>query len=482
MLMQSGTVTREEINPEVELGKCYASPIYFIHNYCRVYDATTGDWIPFTLWPAQARVLRELEDNQLVILLKARQLGMTWLLLAYGLWKCLFRPKATVMLFSRRDDEAVHLLDYRTKGIYKRLPDWCQSDSVIKDNEHVWTLSIGSTVMAFPTGTGDSYTASLVLVDEADLVPDLNALFRAVKPTVDAGGQMVLLSRADKKTPGSEFKNLFRAASRGKGPWKAIFLPWHARPGRTPEWYETQKQEIFERTGSYDDLWEQYPATAKEALAPRSQDKRLPFAWLQRNFIPSEQYSLEALPAEMTLSELLVYEEPLPGESYVLGADPAEGNPNSDPSSLTVLKVSDQSQVAKLSGQYEPAVFAEHIDKVGEWYHAAGVLVERNNHGHAVLLWLRDNSSLQLFPGLDDKEGWMTTTRAKAALYDNVATAFRENDAKVRDEETLDQLAAIEGNSLNAPEGQHDDDAMSFALSLMATQMVSLAGFGGIFA
>jgi hypothetical protein len=55
--------------------------------------------------------------------------------------------------------------------------------------------------MAFPTTGGRLHTASLALVDEAGFVPDLTELPNAVKPTVDAGGKLVLLSRADKSRP-----------------------------------------------------------------------------------------------------------------------------------------------------------------------------------------------------------------------------------------------------------------------------------------
>ena len=47
------------------------------------------------------------------------------------------------------------------------------------DNDHEWQLSNGSRVLAFPTTAGDSYTASLAIVDEADLVPDLGRLMAA---------------------------------------------------------------------------------------------------------------------------------------------------------------------------------------------------------------------------------------------------------------------------------------------------------------
>ena len=65
----------------------------------------------------------------------------------------------------------------------------------------------------------------LVIVDEADLVPDLGRLMRAVKPTIDGGGRMILVGRADKSKPQSEFKRMYRAAKKKLTEWAAVFLP-----------------------------------------------------------------------------------------------------------------------------------------------------------------------------------------------------------------------------------------------------------------
>ncbi len=54
--------------------------------------------------------------------------------------------------------------------MYAKLPAWMRS-AVVQDNDHEWQLSNGSVARAFPTSAGDSYTATLAIVDEADLVP-----------------------------------------------------------------------------------------------------------------------------------------------------------------------------------------------------------------------------------------------------------------------------------------------------------------------
>ncbi len=172
---------------------------------------------------------------------------------------------------------------------------------------------------------------------------------------------------------------------------------------------------------------------------------------------------------------LLVYRLPIPGRKYVMGADPAEGNPTSDDSAVEVLDDLTGEEVALLSGKFEPSTFGSHIDKVGQWYNRARVLVERNNHGHAVLLWLRDNSRLRRLPGWDSqpqdkerKDGWLSNSRGKSLLYDGMADAARDQLTIIHSFKVYNQLASIEGSTLRAPEGQMDDCSDAYVLAVQA--------------
>jgi hypothetical protein len=448
-----------------EIRKCSKAPAYFLDTYCQIYDATSRAWLPFRLWPAQLKTIQTIADHRLTVILKARQLGLTWLVLGYALWLILVRPAATVLLFSRRDEEAVDLLRTRLRGMYDRLPDWLKVNSFGVDNDHEWQLSNGSRVLAFPTTAGDSYTATLAVVDEADLVPDLDRLMRAVKPTIDGGGRMVLLSRADKTQPQSPFKRIFSGAKQRLTEWVSVFLPWNARPDRDQAWYDVQKTDVLHRTGSLDDLHEQYPTADVEALAPRSLDKRIAPEWLRQCYIEAASLSLKGIPQAPAIPGLVVYALPQPKHQYVVGADPAEGNPTSDDSALEVLDKDTGEEVASLAGKLQPAMLAAHAHTLAKWYNHAGVLVERNNHGHAVLLWLSDHSSLRCLRGHDGKEGWLSSQMGKVQLYDRCADAFRNQEVMVHTFATYSQLASIHGSTLRAPEGEHDDRADAFALA-----------------
>jgi hypothetical protein len=147
-----------------------------------------------------------------------------------------------------------------------------------------------------------------------------------------------------------------------------LFLPWTARPRRTGEWYEQQRTDAVATTGSEDVLLEQYPATDAEALAPRSLDKRFSAKWVSACFredppLTADQLVLEhfAAPAAPSLPFLTVFAKPQQGHQYVIGADPAEGNPTSDESAATVLDEATAEQVAVLAGRIEPDVFAGYL-------------------------------------------------------------------------------------------------------------------------
>lgn len=456
-----------------ELGHCYADPLYFVNSYCRIYDSVTTSWIPFHLWNAQLQSLRLVHDNQLIIILKARQIGLTWLCLSYALWTLLFRPIASIGIFSRRDADAIYLLGYdRLRGIFKQLPDWMKSGHEARvDSGHEWILENGSSIRAFPTSAGDSYVSTLALVDEADLVPNLNQLMRAVKPTIDNGGKLILLSRSDKSAPQSEFKQIYRASKRGQNGWSNIFLPWNVHPRRDQAWYDRQRVDIYSRTGSLDDLYEQYPLTDTEALSPRSLDKRISPIWIEACFQELQPVRDDEAPA---IPGLEIYFPALPGRKYVIGADPAEGNPTSDDSAMTIMDYRSGEEVACLAGKFEPAIFGTHIITLSNYYNGAAVLVERNNHGHAVIQWIREfyMGRVELLKGHDGKRGWLSSLLGKTLMYTEGADHFRLNalgSVKIlHSYATYSQLASIEGSSLSAPDGMNDDRADSYVLALMA--------------
>jgi len=460
----------EQADPE--WAACAESAQYFITTYCQIYDATLKVWIPFTLWPDQERVLDAFTTHRLVAVLKARQLGLTWMALSYALWLMIFHPAATVLVYSRRDDEAMYLISgYRLQGTYQRLPDWIKDRAAIAHKSgHAFGLRNGSVVRALPTNAGDSYTVSLVITDEFDLVPNQSHLMGAVKPTIDGGGQMFCISRSNKALPNSEFKAIYRGAKQGANGWYSVFLNWRARPARDEAWYQEQKREIFARTGGYDELHEQYPATDDEALAPAALHKRIPAGWLSQCYDEGRSIPLDALiEGAPTIPGLAIFKYPQPDHIYVAGADCAEGLPTSDDSATTWLDKDSGEEVCNLVGKLTPSVHAAYTAQVSDWYNRARVMPERNNHGHAFIQWYQQNGhGGRVLKGHDRRPGWNSSTLGKVLMYDGMAEAAREGECVIHDFETLIQLQSIEKGTLLAPDGELDDRADSYALAVKA--------------
>ena len=187
---------------------------YFIHNYIKIYDNETRTWIPFNLWPAKVETILAMTMHRFMVILKTRQVGISWLCTAFILWNALFRPEILGLLFSKREAEAIDLLVYRVKGMYRALPDWMKSKEIKADSRFEFALSNGSRIKASSAGGSDSYSATHVLIDEADIIHEsgrkLYDLLVDVEPTVgSAKWWLILASRSDKTRPNSTFKNIF---------------------------------------------------------------------------------------------------------------------------------------------------------------------------------------------------------------------------------------------------------------------------------
>ena len=463
------------MDEKIEWLKCLYSPGYFAR-YVSIYNATVRKWIPFELWPAQQEALAEIATHRYIVMLKARQLGMSWLTLTYALWMMLFHPAPNIMLMSKRDDESIELLT-RLIQMYEYLPDWMKVRAVVQSSAHDFVLSNGSKAKAFPTSGGRSYTGTMVILDEADFMPDLNKVLNAIRPTIDAGGQLVMISTVDKEKPISPFKEIFRAAWYNKeGDYHPIFLSWRARPERTTEWREKIALDMRKQTGTNDVLYQEYPDNPEEALAPIEAAKRIPFEWIKRCYFRLEPVQPTDAPA---VPNLTIYKEPVPGRHYVIGADPAEGNPNSDDSAGNVLDADTWEEVAVFAGKWEPKVFGRFIDQVGVYYNYASVMPERNNHGHALILALRDTGILTILRGHSadaEKEqsterfGWLSNEKGKTLMYDNIAQLIMDQSIILHDPKTINQLSSIESRTKAAPAGMNDDAADALTLAAAALQ------------
>ncbi len=119
--------------------------------------------IAFELWSAQADALVTLQAHPRTIFLKARQLGVTWLVLARALHRCLYRSNQTIIVISKDQPAAAEMIR-RTRGMYARLEK--KPQSLVIDNVGEIAFGNESRLKAFASSSdaGSSFTGSLLIL------------------------------------------------------------------------------------------------------------------------------------------------------------------------------------------------------------------------------------------------------------------------------------------------------------------------------
>jgi hypothetical protein len=460
---------------QIELMKCGASCGYFIDHYCYI-DDTQGDGdgsgvIPFKLWSYQVGLLWKIEqeDLKLLIILKARQLGLSWLVCAYELWRCLFMKSQLILLLSIGEKEAIELLR-RVKRMYERLPQWMRDRNPLarRPNTEEMELSNGSRVISLSSSEskGSGYTASSVVLDEFAKNPVANSLFSAIMPTVEAGkGQLIIISTAF--GVGGKYHEIWNKSSRGESNFHTVFFPWWVRPGRDVAWYQAQ----VDKETDPDRVKENYPSNPTEAFRT-SGVSRFRQSWVEaqsvnvRDCIPSVQIRGEL----GKLENVEIYKLPHKERSYIIGADTSEGV-GGDLDDAVILDIDTWEEVAHLSGQWEPDYFAKQLMILSRAYNRAMVAVERNNHGHAVVVTFKLLEFADVTKDDDQRYGIKTNLKSKPEMIDGLAEALRDQLVIIHSQATLDEILVYrrEPNGVtSAPPGFHDDRVMSLALALAA--------------
>lgn len=173
------------------------------------------------------------------------------------------------------------------------------------------------------------------------------------------------------------------------------------------------------------------------------------------------------------------YSEPVKTRTYVVGADVAEGV-RKDWSVGVCIEVETKKVVAKIRGQWKPSDFAEKLNELGKTFSSPGkgfpiLAVERNNHGHAVILKLNEVLG---YPALwvnpqDEKLGWHTTSVTRPIMINGFIDAIEDGALEVPDKEILTECLTLVDNAgkVEASDGKHDDCIVATAIA----QQIALA-------
>ncbi len=238
----------------------------FCELYAKIEDKEHGQLIPFELWPFQVDPARRMIDGEWLILLKARQLGLTWLTMAYAVWRMVFVPLYTVVLVCQKETYAKKTLSTKWDVLYRNLPEELRGGTRAKksDSSTLIELHNGAQIHAVAGNqdAGRSDTINLVVMDECARIDEAEACYQGASPGLkNAKGQCVLISSS--AGPRGWFYRRWGQAEKGQGRFGGIFIPWHEHPERDQAWYDV---EAAENAGDPNYMRQEFPASPEEAF------------------------------------------------------------------------------------------------------------------------------------------------------------------------------------------------------------------------
>ena len=267
------------------------------------------------MWPHLKEFIEAIYEYKQVIVLKSKQIGVSWTLAAIAVLWC-FRTGANVIMISKGEEEAKELLR-KAKFVYSQLPKYLQLEtgadsafSITFKNRHSRIHTLPSTEFA---GVGE--TASLVIWDENEFHPNASENWAHLKPTIDAGAHGVVVSTANPTKLDSHFKTLYREAKNGTNNFYPMFIPWDAVPNRDKDWLERVSKDYYLEWQVHAD----YPSTEAEALSPTTGRTVFDREILQKMMNQS------LLEEETRQGVVHIWHKPRIGTQYIAGVDMAEG-------------------------------------------------------------------------------------------------------------------------------------------------------------
>ncbi|KKN77065.1 hypothetical protein LCGC14_0364040 [marine sediment metagenome] len=440
-----------------EYAKCAADKWHFISNYAQISDPSEGI-ISLAPWLHLQQLTQIIDANDRVIILKARQIGITWLVCAIALWYVTFKHSSNVLMFSRRETESIGMKN-RVVFMHGLLPEWLQIPFDKNNDQLVNFPLMNSKIQSFPAteGSGRMENASIVFLDEWAFQQYAEVNFTAILPVVEHG-KLVGLSTANGKN--NTFHRIWIEAKKKLNSFIPVFIPYTVRPGRDEAWHKKQESDMAAYMA-----WQEYPLKEADAFLVAG---TCMFAVQMLHEMPVCSPSRQLGPAE-------IWVEYDPEHTYVAGIDTALGIAGRDYSVLQIIDVTLGCQAAKIHTQIPIEQFSDEALKLLSMYNFPMTNIEEQPQGRLVVKVLTDGTDLlgrhpkhRIYHRSKNIPCWHTTHDNRQELLSGLEQAIRTGALSLFSESTINEMLGFgyneEENKFEGLSG-NDDEVMSLALA-----------------
>lgn len=453
-----------------ELLLCREDVVYFVENYCYVEDKNaknnTGKSL-FTLYPYQLKILNILKGGNDFITVKGRQLGLSTVISAQALHMMLFFGNKTILALAT-DTKAAGNLVKKVRHMYDNLPKWMQLSAVEKNKQSL-TLSNGSRVTARSSkpDAARSEAVSLLILDEAAFIENVEEVYTAASPTLASGGQCAIISTPN--GTGNWFHNMWVKAGSGDNDFIPVRLPWSVHPDRNEEW---AKKEI--RKGTQDKFDQEYNCSFLASGTSVFDINMLK--------IMEKDFSMDPKETRGVRKSLWVWKHVERNAEYIISADVARGD-SSDFSAFHVFNIQSMEQVAEYKDKISPREFGQLLVAIATEYNNATLVIENANIGYATIEEVQYRNYKNLYYGakgnvhnvglysqyVDENQltpGFTMSVRTRPLVISRAVDYVRDKEVVIRSRRLLDEMSVFvwKNGKAQSQIGFNDDLVISFAI------------------
>lgn len=367
--------------------KCAADPSYFIKKYYYIQHPTKGRML-FNLFPFQEIVLKLFLKGDYTIINKARQLGISTLISAFGLWLMLFHTDKNILILATTQDTAKNLIT-KVRFSYEQLPSWLRL-GFTENNKLSLKLVNGSQIQAKAAtdNSARSESVSLLVLDESGFIDNIEKIFTAAQQTLGTGGFCIALSTPN--GTGNWFYREFTRATERKNSFTPVSLPWTVHPERDQNWRDQQDKDLGEKAAAQE--CDCSFSTSGESVIPSD---------VLNYYVKNMQR--EPLERRGIHGNYLIFEVADYSRSYTLVGDVARGD-GQDYSTFHIFDDESCRQVAEFQAQIPTKDFANIVYSACVEYNNALCVIENASIGWDVLGRIIDKNYKNLYysPKIDN--------------------------------------------------------------------------------
>ena len=476
-----GNENHENYDPDyirMEIIKCATNFYYFAHKYIKILHPIEG-LLSCVCYKYQRRVINDYEKYQFNILSKCRQGGLTTTAVIWGLWKCMFRTHQQVILLSKTDREALSAGEISKRAI-EHLPSWLKP-VMDENNKHEKQFQeTGSALKFYTPEAARGKAVSILLIDEAAFIPDMEEYWKDMYPVISTGGSCVVISTVN--GVGNWYEETYHRAESKDNDFHVIEIDYWEHPDYCdPKWVRKTYANLGQRgwdqevMRSFLGSGETYiPSKVLSELEKRTKDL-LPIRFIFPNWQESTE---KRIPWDA--GALWIFREPIDGHEYIIGVDAAEGvGRGGDNSTFQVLDLNTLEQVAEFySNTIPPNVFAQIVYQIGIYYNVAMVACENNGVGGAVSSTLQHDLAYDHLY-YDNKKGKKSVYKSGVQITSTNRPIYLEamqhrivnGTIKLNSRRLINELRTFSYNprtrKAESHKGKHDDAIMALCIALL---------------